>query len=104
MKNYSKYLILLLGILSPLVYGANKQVIKHEVKCHVELYGGKEVIYFGLAPLTDLKNYAQAIVGKKISVPTIKGKKSIYKAFECVVMNDKFTSRQARLLDSKTPK
>ena len=105
MKNYMIAVVLLTVITSTASHAAaTGQASNHEVKCHVELYGGKEAIYFGLTSSKDLKAYGQSIVGKKISVAATKGKKSVYKVFECVAMTEQFTSRQARTLDSKTLK
>ncbi len=104
MKYYIIGLVFFSTLISPLVLAKNNQLLKKEVKCHVELYGGKETIYFGLAPLNELKNYAQSIIGKKIYVAKTKKKKSIYKVLECVAMNDKFTSRKAKALDNDIPK
>jgi len=80
---------------------SNKKV---NAKCHVELVGGSEIIQFWHIKSEGLSKLAKHIVGKKVTKQKSKDKVKIYKAYECVLERDKFTSLKAQSLDKKTPR
>lgn len=88
-------------LVSPLQAAESKKI---DVKCHVEVVGGGEMIRFWKIKAEKLPGFTQEIVGARISKISGKGKTSVYRAFECVDLRDEFKSLIARNLDSKTPK
>jgi len=77
---------------------------KVDVKCHVALVDGKETIQFWRTKSDGLSKLTKHIVGKKVSIQNSLDKVKIYKAYECVLEGDKFTSLKAQSLDMKTPR
>ena len=75
---------------------------KVELKCYVELYGGKETIYFASVSLRNVKGFAQQLSGSSVLTSVAKGKQKIYKVNECVSLIEKFRSAQARQIDERT--
>jgi len=77
-------------------------VAKVELKCFVELYGGKETIHFAGVNPKKLQGFAKQLLGRKVLTSIAKGKQKIYKVNECVKLTDKFTSAHARQVDQAT--
>jgi len=75
-----------------------------DYKCHVELIGGIQTIDFVNTEMQSLNNLAQSLVGKKKRKPFSIEERVIYKVFECVKLNDKFTRAQSTAVDEKTPR
>lgn len=81
-----------------------KYVPSNNYKCHVELIGGIQTIHFVSTKKQSLKEVTNSLVGKKRFKPFSREKLAIYKVFECVWLNDKFTSAQSKAVDEKTPR
>jgi hypothetical protein len=81
---------------------AKQNVEKVEVKCHVELYGGGETIYFIKIKKDKLAKLEQRLVNKKIKVAKIEAKQKIYKVLECVTLDEKFSNLQSKSVDKGT--
>jgi len=73
-----------------------------DVKCFVELVGGGETISFWNVPSSKVSDLAGSISNRKIPSPTSKQKVKIFKAYECVLLNESFTGNRAKTVDSKT--
>lgn len=88
--------------------GSNKKTIKKtkkvNAKCHVALIDGSEAIIFYRIQANKLAKLADSVQGKKISTQKSLGKIKVYRAFECVLEEDDFTSGKALALDQKTPR
>ena len=83
---------------SPNQEKVNKTV---DVKCFVELVGGGETISFWNVPSSKVSALAKSISNRKIPSPTSKQKVKIFKAHECVLLNEKFSGGRAKIVDSK---
>ena len=81
---------------------ANKKVKKVDAKCHVELYGGAETIYFRTIKSGQLEKLAQKVVNRKVLTPLSSDKKKIYKVHECVLLKDSFKASASKRIDAKT--
>ncbi|PKG86440.1 hypothetical protein CXF85_01690 [Colwellia sp. 75C3] len=77
---------------------------KVTAKCHVVLVGGNETIIFHRIKPEKLSLLTNSIVGKKVSTQKSPDKIKVYRAFECVLDKEKFTSIKARSLDRMTPR
>ena len=81
-----------------------------DVKCFVELVGGGETISLWKIQPSLLKKFTHQIVGQKILLRTNNGKTSsntkstVYRAKQCVLETDEFSSSRARALDEGLPK
>jgi len=75
---------------------------KIDVKCYVELIGGTKTITFWNISSKKLLGLSNAIVGRKVMVVNSKKKVNIFKSHECVLLEDDFTSSNAKLLDAET--
>lgn len=79
-------------------------------KCYVELVGGGETISLWLVKPSLLKELADKIVGQKILLIASdqnrqsKKKAAIYKAKQCVLEEDEFSSHRARTMDEELPR
>ena len=80
------------------------------VKCFVELVGGGETISLWLVKPSLLKGFSRSIVGRDIlpltnnSQINSKKKSTIYKAMQCVLEENDFTSARARAMDKESPR
>jgi len=79
-----------------------KQDKKVDAKCFVELVGGGERVVFWNIPSKKLSGLSKSITGHKVMVPNSKQKVKIYKAHECVLLKDDFTSSRAKIVDGET--
>ena len=100
--NIRKKMSCLLGLvlLSGGVQAENNEAV--ELKCHVELFGGLEVIYFVKAKENGGQALVNKLVGKNVTVAGSRKKKKIYQVKECADLHDKFIGAQANKLDADT--
>ncbi|WP_281560150.1 TapY2 family type IVa secretion system protein [Thalassomonas sp. RHCl1] len=73
-----------------------------ELKCHVELFGGEEVIHFVNAKKSDGLNMIKKLTGKRITVTGSRKKQKIYQVRECTDLHSSFKGTQANQLDAAT--
>jgi len=73
-----------------------------DVKCYVELLGGGELITFWNISSEKLPTLSTSIVGRMVLTTQTKHKVEIYKSHECILLDDKFTSSNAKNLDAIT--
>ncbi|WDD97961.1 TapY2 family type IVa secretion system protein [Thalassomonas actiniarum] len=73
-----------------------------ELKCHVELFGGEEVIHFVNAKKNDGLNMIKKLTGKRITVTGSRKKQKIYQVRECADLHGSFKGSQANQLDAAT--
>lgn len=79
-------------------------------KCYVELVGGGETISLWLVKPSLLKELRHNIIGQKIiniakkSQTATKQKDTIYKAKECILEKNEFSSPKARAMDKELPR
>tara|TARA_R110001583_G_scaffold1152_16_gene9606 strand:+ start:16589 stop:16945 length:357 start_codon:yes stop_codon:yes gene_type:complete len=118
MKSTIKSLIFLLIIVTlNSVVAANAKETSPELKekavnakCYVELVGGGETISLWLVKPSLLKKLADKIVDQKILLIASaqnrqsKKKSTIYKAKQCVLEEDEFSSSRARAIDKELPR
>lgn len=75
---------------------------KVDAKCHVELVGGQQVIYFARVKQSQVNKLVNTLVNRKIPTSIAKEKQKVYRAFECVLLDAKFNSLKAnQLFDSQ---
>ena len=79
----------------------DKQENKIEVKCHVELFGGNETIYFRVLDSKQLVKLPKELVNREVLTSLSKTKQKIYKVHECVLLTDNFSSLKSQLIDEK---
>ncbi len=76
-----------------------------DAKCYVELVGGKDTVSLWSVKPSQLNKLASTIVGQEILLTpqhqqAYKNKRAtIYKAKQCVLEEDEFTSPRARIMD-----
>jgi hypothetical protein len=118
MKNTSISMsLLVIGALSVNVvaHAKNKTPNLNEravnAKCYVELVGGGETISLWSVKPSLLKKLKHNIIGQKIRVigskkpkAPSKNKAIIYKAKECILEEDEFSSPRARAMDKELPR
>ena len=75
---------------------------KVALKCHIELFGGVEVIHFVNVVKNDRQKLIKKLTGKSITVTGNRKKQKIYQAKECVDLNERFKGAQANQLDANT--
>ena len=75
-----------------------------DVKCHIELNGGRESIYFATINENALKNLDKRLINRKIPTVYSKAKQQVNQVYECVKMTDDFSTAQARVLFAKYPR
>jgi hypothetical protein len=90
--------------ISTLAQNSKNRVIEAtiEYKCHVELLGGIQTIDFVSVKEQNLQSLASSLVGKKKFKPFTRMELPIYKAFECVKLNEKFSNNRSNAIDKKT--
>lgn len=71
-------------------------------KCHVALIDGSEEILLYRIAIEKYRKLANSIVGSKVSTSKSNKKIKVYRAYECVLEDDAFTSRKAQSLDRNT--
>ncbi|PCI60068.1 MAG: hypothetical protein COB35_10025 [Gammaproteobacteria bacterium] len=81
---------------------AEQNGAKVEIKCWVELYGGKDIIHFANINLQNLNGYGNYLVGRKVKTAFRKEKLKVYKVKECVKLNEKFSSDRGRQVDENS--
>ncbi|MEY8215431.1 MAG: TapY2 family type IVa secretion system protein [Colwellia sp.] len=78
-------------------------IVDVEMKCHVELMGGGEVIRFTNMPYTSLKKLTEILLTQKVRLNSTDSPRAIYKVKECVPLKDEFRSSKAQELFQNTP-
>ena len=71
---------------------------KIDVKCHVELHGGKQVIYLAYIKEKKLAGLDKSLINRKILTAGSNEKMTVYKVFECKRSEDQFASSKANKL------
>ena len=100
MRSYQILLLILgLALVMNTAGAANNKSSKVEIKCHVELVGGVDIIHFALVQQQQLANIKQALAGQKVTTSQSKQKQAIYKVNECVGLHDSFVTAQAKSRD-----
>ncbi|PCI52588.1 MAG: hypothetical protein COB45_12345 [Gammaproteobacteria bacterium] len=74
-----------------------------EMKCHVELMGGGELISFTNVPYKNIKELRNVLIGQKVKLTSESSAQAIYKIKECVLLQEKFKGRRAQQLFLDTP-
>lgn len=77
----------------------NKETLRQEYKCFIELVGGKKTIQFIAWKGTKTKTDISKQLSSKISMPNTRKKAAIYNIEECVKAGERFKSAQARYLE-----
>ena len=77
----------------------NKKV---NAKCHVVLVDGSEAIIFYRIKAEKFSKLTNKIVGKRVLTQKSTKKIKVYRAYECVLDKDDFTSPNSQSLDKKT--
>lgn len=93
-----------LCLLSIVFYGnafAESESKKIEMKCHVKLLGGNDLIYFTRVKTNKSTRLASLIQGTTIKINKNKTEK-IYKVVECKKLNSLFTAFISKQLDERT--
>ena len=80
----------------------NKKIKKLDAKCHVELYGGVETIYFRTIKSDQLDKLAKKLINKSVLTPSSSEKQKIYKVYECVLLQDTFKTNSSKQVDART--
>lgn len=96
------FLILSLSSINLYAKDKNKQVAKKEYKCHVELLGGSDTLYFINTRKTSFTTIANSVKGRKSSVQFSNKKLPIHKVVECVSIYGEFTGDNSKLVDART--
>jgi len=78
-------------------------IVDVEMKCHVELMGGGEVIRFTNTPYRSVKKLTEILLTQKVRLNSTDSPRAIYKVKECVPLKDKFKSSRAQQLFQNTP-
>jgi hypothetical protein len=80
----------------------NKKIKKVDAKCHVELYGGVETIYFRTIKSNQLDKLLKKLINKNVLTPSSSEKQKIYKVHECVFLQDTFKTSSSKKVDART--
>ncbi|WP_286266238.1 TapY2 family type IVa secretion system protein [Thalassotalea atypica] len=75
---------------------------KVEVKCHLELLGGGEMIHFANIPADRFNSYVKGLTKRKVMVNDAKKKVAVYKVFECITADSDFSNSRAKTLEEST--
>ncbi|WP_019029375.1 TapY2 family type IVa secretion system protein [Colwellia piezophila] len=81
---------------------STKQDEKVDVKCFVELVGGREMVSFWNVSQNKASNLSNSITGHKVMLPGSKQKVKIYKVYECILSKADFTGSRAKIVDGET--
>jgi hypothetical protein len=77
---------------------------KIDAKCHIELYGGQQTIYFATVQGSHLSKLVRRLSNRSIPTVFSQKKQKVYKVYECVKLSDKFSSIQGRKIFAKHPR
>ena len=83
----------------------NKNIEKNKkvnAKCHVVLVDGSEAIIFYRIKAEKFSKLTNKIVGKRVLTQKSTKKIKVYRAYECVLDKEDFTSQKSQSLDKKT--
>lgn len=75
---------------------------RFQIKCHVELVGGGDAIYFAAIPHTDLNKAEKSLVGNLVPLAGFETDRQVFKVSECVELKDMFIDGRAQQVDSAT--
>ena len=81
------------------VQAKESEVALKDIKCHVELTGGRDIIHYVFAKKSEISGLKTSLVGKKTKTYAVKGEQVIYKVNECVAENQTFNSAAAKSAD-----
>lgn len=73
-----------------------------EMKCHVELVGGGEIISFTNVPYSNINALKRVLIGQKAKLTSESTAQNIYKVKECVPLKEKFKASRAQQLFLET--
>lgn len=107
MKKLISLVILGVALLSSVTVVAKEtdaKAKKIEVKCFIELYGGRETIHFRKIKENELAKLPNMLVNSNVSVIGSKQKQKIFKVHECALLNDEFSDSHAKQVDAATPR
>jgi hypothetical protein len=101
-----KKVVTLAILLSVITYTAEVNADNQKVmaKCHVELLGGGEQIYFQSVKQGKEKQLATRLSNRKIQTVGNRGKVAVYNVKECVLTTQNFTAAASRLLEENQAK
>jgi hypothetical protein len=99
MIKLSLFIILIIVSFTSDAKQANKKV---DAKCHVELYGGVETIYFRTIKSDQLDKLAKKLINRSVLTPLSSEKQKIYKVLECVFLQDTFKASSSKKIDAIT--
>lgn len=74
---------------------------KVEAKCHVELFGGNETIYFRMINRMELGQLPKQLINREVRTSLSRKKQKIYKVHECVFLTAKFSLTKSQVIDKK---
>jgi hypothetical protein len=77
---------------------------KVDVKCHIELLDGKQLIYFASLKESQVNKLVDTLANRKVPTPFSKERQQVYQAFECVLLKAKFNSVKANQLFDAQPR
>ncbi|MFT5759291.1 MAG: RPA family protein [Alteromonadaceae bacterium] len=80
----------------------NKKIKKVDAKCHIELYGGAQTLYFRTIKLENLDKLAKKIINRSVLTTLSSKKQKIYKVYECVLLKDTFKASSSKQVDERT--
>lgn len=98
------YMLIITVSLNTIAESSVKKKHKVDVKCHVELMDGKEIIYFARIKVSEIKKLLNTLPKRRVLTSISKDKKKINKVFECVPLTEKFYSLKANRLFEKQPR
>jgi len=75
-----------------------------DAKCHVELVNGEEMIYLASIKEGKINKLVDTLPNRKIPTHLSREKQQVLRAFECVLMEEKFISSKANELFDKQPR
>lgn len=83
----------------PSIAANDKNTVQHEMKCHVELVGGRDIIHYVNVKNSQKQSYKNELLGQKVKTYAVSGEQVIYKVKECVNLNDTFNTAAAKSAD-----
>lgn len=105
MNNVIKLFLLAIGMFTTTVFAeVNNNSKRVSAKCYVELLGGSKTITGADINVKKINSLKQTLPGRKIYVPGVKDKQTIYKVIECVASNGKFKNKLANRLYVELPR
>lgn len=75
---------------------------RFDIKCHVDLVGGGDAIYFVTMPRNDIELVRLSLPGQSVPLAGFKNNRTVYKVVECTQLNSKFKKNRSQLVDKAT--